>query len=151
MATYALVPCSVADSDDISRNNMSAFWQDRNWVITWRHTTLDKHIITTSKRYPRRLISDRETVRHQKAIDPETGRLLGYARWVLPASYATDDNGEPTWPEAIVPAVGPEEEAEIHRIAEATPWAPNTESDPLDIAIKETKDRLLAKKPYLCK
>ncbi|KAL7792066.1 acyl-CoA N-acyltransferase [Trichoderma ceciliae] len=149
MATYAVAPCSVSDCDAISRNNMTAFWEIPNWVLTWRHTTLEQHIITTSKRYPRRLISDRETSRHQKAIDPKTGRLLGYARWVLPASHTTAVDGEPTWPEAMGPSVGPEEEAEIRRVADATPWNPNTESGPLDAAVREIQDRLMRKKSYL--
>ncbi|EHK18061.1 uncharacterized protein TRIVIDRAFT_45222 [Trichoderma virens Gv29-8] len=128
---------------------MSAFWEDPNWVLAWRNTTLEKHIETTARRYPRRLISDRATSRHQKAIDPQTGRLLGYARWVLPDSYATTSEGEPTWPEALGPLVGPEEEEEIKRIAEATPWNPDNSSDPLDNNISKIKKELLAKKTYL--
>jgi hypothetical protein len=151
MATYAIAPCSTADGAAISRNNMSAFWEIPNWALTWRHTTLEKHIITVANRYPRRLISDRGTSRHQKAVDPETGRLLGYARWVLPASFATGADGEPTWPEAMVPAVGSEEEAEIRRIADATPWNPNCETDPLDVPVVEIKNRIMERKPYLCK
>ncbi|KAM0263532.1 hypothetical protein ACHAQJ_001151 [Trichoderma viride] len=150
MATYAIAPCNAADGHALSRNNMSAFWEIPNWVLTWRNTTLEEHIITVAKRYPRRLITDRETSRHQKAVDPETGRLLGYARWILPASFATAVDGEPAWPEAVVPAVGPEEEAEIRRVADATPWNPIEESDSLDIAVREIKDKIMQKKQYLC-
>ncbi|KAL7942562.1 hypothetical protein V8C42DRAFT_331352 [Trichoderma barbatum] len=150
MSTYALAPVNITDSEALSRNNVSAFWEDPNWVLAWRHTTLEKHIDTLTRRYPRRLINDRANSRHQKAIDPQTGRLLGYARWILPESYATAPDGKPVWPEAMGPLVGPEEEAEIKRIAEATPWDPNNESDPLDNKINKIKDELMQRKPYIC-
>ncbi|PTB66812.1 hypothetical protein BBK36DRAFT_1117632 [Trichoderma citrinoviride] len=129
---------------------MSAFWQDPNWVLTWRNTTLEKHIEATARRYPRRLISDRATSRHQKAVDTETGRLVGYARWILPKSYATTADGEPVWPEALGPLVGKEEEEEIKRIAEATPWNPSHDTDALDDKVTEIKNELMQKKQYLC-
>lgn len=151
MTSCVIAPCTVTDGDALSRNNISAFWEDPNWVLAWRHTTLEKHILTTSKRYPRKLISDRATSRHQKAVDPETGRLLGYARWVLPTSHTTLANGDPAWPEAMVPEVEPAQEAEIRRVAEATPWNPNLESDVLDTAVSEIKKEILGSKPYLCK
>lgn len=151
MATFAIAPCSLADSAAISRNNMSAFWEIPNWVLAWRHTTLEEHIDTMTKRYPRRLISEPETSRHEKLVDLETGRLLGYVRWVLPESHAVLANGEPAWPEAMAPAVSPEEEAEIKRVAEATQWNPNNDTDPLDEAVRAIKDKIMARKPYLCK
>ncbi|KAL6886291.1 acyl-CoA N-acyltransferase [Trichoderma longibrachiatum] len=150
MAAYTLAPVSLADSEALSRNNMSAFWQDPNWVLSFRHTTLEKHIETTAKRYPRRLISDRATSRHQKAIDTQTGQLVGYARWILPESYATTADGEPIWPEALGPLVGKEEEEEIRRIADATPLNASNETDPLDNKVTEIKEELMKKKPYLC-
>ncbi|KAL6694022.1 acyl-CoA N-acyltransferase [Trichoderma pleuroticola] len=149
MSTYTLAPVSVSDSEDLSRNNISAFWQDPNWVLTWKDSTLEKQIDITARRYPRRLISDHATARHQKAIDPQTGRLVGYARWVLPDSYATTADGEPTWPEALGPVVGPEEAEEIKRIAEATPWKPNNATDHLDNNVTKIKNELLEGKTYL--
>ncbi|EHK50387.1 hypothetical protein TRIATDRAFT_44213 [Trichoderma atroviride IMI 206040] len=129
---------------------MSAFWEIPNWVLAWRHTTLEEHIDTMTKRYPRRLISDPETSRHQKVVDPETGRLLGYARWVLPESYTVLANGEPVWPEAMAPAVSPEEEAEIKRVAAATQFNPDNATDPLDEEVRIIKEKIMARKPYLC-
>lgn len=151
MATIAIAPCSLADGEALSRNNMSAFWEIPNWVLAWRHTTLEEHIATMTKRYPRRLISDPKTSRHQKAVDPATGRLLGYARWALPESYTVLANGEPAWPEAMAPVVSPEEEAEIKRVAEATKWDPNNDTDPLDAKVQDIKVKIMARKPYICK
>lgn len=98
---------------------------------------------------PRTLIDDRECKRHQKAIDPESGNLLGYARWHLPPSYATSPDGTPVWPEAVLPAVEPEEEAEIRRVAETTPWDPKPGSNNMYEGVREIKNSLLARKPYV--
>lgn len=153
MTAYALAPCNIADSHDLSRNNVSAFWQDPNWVLAWQHTTLEQHIITTAKHYPNRLISDRATSRHEKAIDPETGRIVGYARWILPAYHSRDAAGNPVWPEAMVPELSPEEEEKVRRVAETTPWNPNPQADILDLEVgrvkKEVMDRMW--KPFMCK
>ncbi|KAI4598847.1 hypothetical protein KJ359_002740 [Pestalotiopsis sp. 9143b] len=149
MARFELTNCTVADGAALSRNNMSAFWQDANWVLSWRHTTLEKHIAETAKRYPRNLLRNRDTARHQKAVDAETGRLVGYARWLVPASHALTAEGEPVWPEAVVPAVSPDEEAEFARIAEAADWKPDTTSDPLDDEVGRIKRELMEAKSYM--
>jgi hypothetical protein len=128
---------------------MSAFWQDPNWILAWRHTTLEQHIAEVAKRIPRNLLNDRTTMRHQKAVDPETGCLLGYARWILPPSHATVADGKPAWPEALGPAVGHEEEAEIRRVAATAIWNPNHDGDVLDVPVGEIKREILQRKPYL--
>ena len=149
MTTHTIVPCTVADGAALSRNNISAFWQDSNWVLSWRHTTLEDHIVEIAKRVQRILVSSRETLRHQKAVDPETGRILGYCRWILPPSHATLADGRPVWPEAMVPAVSPEEEAEIQRVAATAIFNPNKETDPLDDKVTQIKNELMGRKPYL--
>ena len=149
MATYTISQCTMADGAALSYNNMSAFWQDPNWVLTWRHTTLEKHIIETAKRIPRNLLNDRETLRHQKAIDPETGHLVGYAHWILPASYARTTEGTPEWPEAQVPAIGEKKEAEIRHAATTAIWNGNSEASVLDEQVSKIKKELLQGKTYL--
>ncbi len=98
---------------------------------------------------PRNLLNDRNIKQYQKAIDPATGRLVGYARWYLPLSHATTADGTPTWPEAIVSAVEPEEEAEIRRIATTAIFNPNEDSDVLLVPIREVKNEILPRKPYV--
>ena len=151
MIAYTLSHCTVHDGAALSRNNISAFWEDANWILSWRHTTLEEHIDIVARRIPRNLLNNRATLRHQKAVDPHTGQVLGYARWVLPPSHAVTDDGSPVWPEAMVPEVRPEEEAEIRRIAAAAIWNPNTESDALDVAAGRIKDKILARKSFLSK
>jgi len=150
MATYTIAQCTVTDSDDLTRNNIPAFWEDPHWNLAWRHKTLEQHLVQVAKRTPRNLLNDRLTKRHQKAIDPKTGRLLGYARWILPPSHATNEDGTLVWPEAVVPAVGPEEEAEFRRIADTAIWDPNTDSDELLVPVYKVKEEILARKPYMC-
>ncbi|KAK1572847.1 acetyltransferase [Colletotrichum navitas] len=115
---YIIQQCTVADSDELTRNNISAFWADPHWNLAW-------------------------------PVDPATGRIVGFARWYLPASHSTTADGTPTWPDAMVPAVTPEEEAEIQRNAKTAHWDPNEESDELLIPIREAKDEILAKKSYM--
>ena len=147
--TYTITHCIVADGPELSRNNLPAFWQDPTWVLSWRHTTLENHIETIAKRIPRNLINDRTVNRHQKALDPATGRIVGYIRWILPESSATLADGTPAWPEAVVPAVSAEEEAEIRRVAAGVNFNPSHESDALDVEVGRVKEELLAKKEYM--
>ncbi|KDN65588.1 putative acetyltransferase [Colletotrichum sublineola] len=146
---YIIKHCTVADSDELTRNNISAFWADPHWNLAWRHRTLEYHISQVAKRTPRNLLSDPGTKRQQKAVDPVTGRIVGFARWYLPASHATNADGTPAWPDAMVPAVTSEEEAEFQRIAKTAHWDPNEDSDELLTPIIEAKDEILAKKSYM--
>ncbi|OHF02975.1 acetyltransferase [Colletotrichum orchidophilum] len=146
---YIITGCTVADSDELTKNNIPAFWADPHWNLAWRHRTLEYHISQVAKRTPRNLISDPETKRQQKAVDPANGRIVGFARWILPASHAKDDNGAPAWLDAVVPSVSVEEEAEIRRVAATADWDPNDESDELLIPIREAKNEILAKKDYM--
>jgi len=149
MTTYTLSRCTVLDGPELSANNIPAFWENPNWVLTWKHRTLEFHISEVTKRFPRNLLNERTIKRHQKATDPETGRIVGYARWYLPDSYTTNPDGTLTWLEAVVPAVLPEEEADIHMIASTAIW------DPKDFPIENpdlvavTKKEILARKPYM--
>jgi hypothetical protein len=86
--------------------------------------------------------------RHQKAINPETGHLLGYARWNLPPQYTTNAEGLPVWPEAVFPAVFPEEEARFLQIANDTIWDPRGED--LEEELRQVKKEILARRDYMC-
>lgn len=85
MTYWIVTSCAVSDGADLARNNMSAFWEDPTWKLLWPKFMAKEFIIEQcSKRVPRNLLQERSTLRHQKAVDPETGALMGYARWVLP-------------------------------------------------------------------
>ncbi|KAK5989901.1 hypothetical protein PT974_08164 [Cladobotryum mycophilum] len=149
MSKYEISACTVQDHEALANNNIKAWWSDQHWTIPWRHRTREHVIEQVIKRMPRTLLADRTFKRHQKAVDPETGRLLGCARWTLPLSHATNADGTPAWPEALVPAVSPEEEAEINRVAETAIWDPNEESDVLFAPINKIEKELMGDKPYM--
>lgn len=167
--TITITQVSVADGPILAATNIPAFWADPHWRLEWRHRALDYHISQVALRYPRNLLRNRATARHQKAVDTATGKILGYARWSIPASHATitvtaitspentsedtslekEGNGTPAWPEALVPAVSAEEEAEISRVADTAVWDPDFTSDPLLDGVREIEKEILGRKTYM--
>lgn len=132
MTPFVLSRCSIADGTALAANSIPDFRADPPWVLAWRHRTLEYHVSQIALRFPRNLLNKRETLRHQKAVDLETGHILGYVRWCLPPSHERHpDDGTPTWPEAQVPAAEPEKKAEIRRMAETVVWIPNNDTDKL--------------------
>lgn len=146
MPEYIIKGCTVADGPNVARNNMSAFWQDPNWRLVWPYTTLPHVIEQCAARVPRNLLLDRDTLRHSKAVDPETGELLGYVRWKLPGSRCRNEDGTPVWPEWQTPGVSPEEEAGIVERTEAADWNPSMEADVLDVPVTKRKNEFIARK-----
>jgi hypothetical protein len=150
MTTLKISGCNVADGPAIAENNISAFWPDEHSYVQWRHRTLEQHIEEVAKQTPRDLLDDdRTTKRHQKSVDPETGRLLGYSRWKIPPSSATYADGTPAWAEAVVPLVGAEEETEIRRIADTAIMDARPGSDQSLVALRKVRNEILTRKPYM--
>ncbi|KAJ5628269.1 Acyl-CoA N-acyltransferase [Penicillium lividum] len=150
MASISISQCRVADGEALASTCIPAFWADPNWILAWRHRTLEYHISQIALRFPRNLLNNREALRHQKAVDQETGHILGYARWCLPSSYETSPDGTPIWPEAQVPSVGSEKEAEIRRIATTVVWDPNNDADAeLSGRVDALKEEVTPKIPYI--
>ncbi|KAB5518113.1 acetyltransferase [Coniochaeta sp. 2T2.1] len=146
---WLIQPVTLADSSALAANNMPAFWDDPHWVLSWKHRTLSYHISQIALRIPRVLVTDRATRRHQKAIDPVSGKLVGYARWALPEGRARLPDGTPVWPDAMGPEVSAEEEAEIIRVAEGAHFDPNEEMDHLSDHVLKKKKEILARKEYM--
>lgn len=145
---YKITGVTVADGPTLAATNIPAFWACPHWRLEWRHRTLEYHVSQVALRYPRNLLRNREMARHQKAVNSTTGEILAYARWSIPASHCTV-NGEPVWPEAQVPAVSPEQEAEISRVADTAVWDPDYTSDPLLDGVREIEREILGRKEYM--
>lgn len=96
----------MADGDALAANNLPAFWADPHFRLNWPNRALEYHVIQISKRYPNKLLTGRETKRHLKAVDPNTGRIVGYVRWILPAGVDAS-----VWPKGVTPAVSEDDEA----------------------------------------
>ncbi len=153
MTPCQIAPLSFSDARALARNNMSAFWEDPNWNILWPKTiTLPSLIVQAALRYPRNLLNDPTVFRHEKAVDPETGELVGYARWKLPQDkrFVTNERGrqEAAWKEAQLDDPSPTERKQYQDMAAGAWWEPRTDMD-LDDANHAVEDRILAEKPYL--
>ncbi len=153
--TFKISQVTIADSPALAANNIPAFWADPHWRLEWRHRTLDYHISQVALRYPRTLLRNRATARHQKAVDPASGEILGYVRWSLPESHSTittedgNEEGTPAWPEAVIPPVSKQQEDEISRVAATAVWDPDLTSDPLLDGMRKIQEEILARKTYM--
>ncbi|KZL86650.1 acetyltransferase [Colletotrichum incanum] len=144
MTSWKTEPCTLADAPALARNNMSAFWTNPNWNLLWpKDITLDFLIEQVTERMPNNLLRDRATLRHQKAVDPETGALVGYARWELPAGY----EGAIEWADSQIADVSEEEKRAFKERSDAAWWKPMS-MDGIDDCVPE-KERVLAEKPYI--
>jgi len=120
------------------------------WRLQWRpEITQDFLTEQIAKRQPIRLLRDRETLRYQKAVDPETGELVGYARWRLPDSRATTESGEPEWLEAQMPDVSEERRREMEAVAAGAWWDPRTDVDVLNEGNTAVRERVTGGRPHL--
>ncbi|KZF21984.1 hypothetical protein L228DRAFT_283185 [Xylona heveae TC161] len=97
--SFAIQPCSPADAPGLAATMMGARLTDPHWVFLWKDPCPQDIIARASERLPWNLISGRDTKRHQKVINVETGKVVGYARWSLPPDLAKAGN---VWLEAQV-------------------------------------------------
>ncbi|KAK1758285.1 acyl-CoA N-acyltransferase [Echria macrotheca] len=144
---YIISGCTVADGDGLAANNLPAFWADPHFRLNWPNRTLEYHVIQIAKRFPKNLLTGREGKRHQKAVDPDTGRIVGYVRWILPADIANAS----VWPEGVTPVVSEEDEAFFRRLASTADWTTGdttTDDGPIS-PVQKAENEILAKKPYI--
>lgn len=89
---------------------MGARFEDPHWLFIWPNPSLEAIVAGAAERLPWNLLSGREKTRHQKAIDLETGEVVGYARWHLPPVLAErkKNSNQVVWPEAQVAEPTPE-------------------------------------------
>ncbi|KAH8694012.1 hypothetical protein BGW36DRAFT_361834 [Talaromyces proteolyticus] len=129
---------------------MAAFWEDPTWIILWpKDITLDFLIEQSAKRQARNLLQSRQDRRHQKAVDPVTNAVVGYARWILPSGHVTTEEGGPEWVEAQVPDVSEEEKKHFEELAQSAWWNPGSDMGEIDEKNEEVMERILAEKPYI--
>ncbi|KAH8596159.1 hypothetical protein B0O99DRAFT_621160 [Bisporella sp. PMI_857] len=150
MPTFTVLPVTLADSVDITRNNMSACWTNPSWRLSWTNVnkTLPYHISQVSLRTPHNLVADPARRRHQKAVN-ESGELVGYCRWVLPEGDP-EETGK-LWKEAKVKEaeeLGEEEKAKLKRDYDSADFKPDSRLDVLDEPMSTRKKELMAKKNY---
>lgn len=139
--------CTVADGDALAANNLPAFWADPHFRLNWPNRTLEYYVIQIAKRMPNNLLTGRETKRHVKAVDPDTGRIVGYVRWILPAGFDAS-----VWPEAVTPAVSEDDQAFFRRLASMADWdtGDNATDEPIS-PVQKAENEILSKKTYIRK
>ncbi|KJZ74390.1 hypothetical protein HIM_06200 [Hirsutella minnesotensis 3608] len=142
---YIISGCTVADGDELAANNLPAFWADPHFPLNWPNRTLEYHVIQVAKRFPNNLLTGRETKRHLKAVHPDTGRIVGYARWILPAGFDAS-----VWPEAVTPAVSEDDEAFFRRLASTANWSTGSDTtDEPPSPVQKAENEILSKKTYI--
>lgn len=104
MPPYTVQPCTYTDAVSIAENNVPAFWLDAAWVLIWTrvHKTCSYVTSQSALRSPQNLLSDPEHRRHEKVVDGETGKLVGYCRWLLPNDLGDGVRSEEVWNEARI-------------------------------------------------
>jgi hypothetical protein len=154
MTTRKVAPCTAADAAALAHNNMSAFWEDPIWILLWpKHIKLSYLIEQCAKCYPRNLLRDREKTRHQKAVDPVTGEVIGYARWILPDELVKGKEGE-ICAEGVVEDVSEEKRKNFEELAASAWWdrgAHNLKIGDTDDVNVAVRNRIVAEKPYISK
>ncbi|KAG6361342.1 hypothetical protein INS49_009567 [Diaporthe citri] len=141
---YIISGCTVADGDALAANNLPAFWADPHFRLNWPNRTLEYHVIQIAKRFPNNLLTRRETKRHLKAVHPDTGRIVGYVRWILPADFDAS-----VWPEAVTPAVSEDDEAFFRRLASMADWSTGDTTDGPISPVQKAENEILSKKRYI--
>ncbi|KJK68016.1 Acetyltransferase GNAT family protein [Aspergillus parasiticus SU-1] len=150
MTSWKTERCSIADAPALADNNMSAFWEDPTWILLWpKEIILDYLISQCAKRYPRSLLNSRKNTRHLKAVDPITGELVGYARWILPDTHLVAEDGTPQWGEAQIPDVSEEEKIRFQALEESAWWSGRSDMDSIDDLNDEVMHRILVQRPYM--
>ncbi|PMD29636.1 acetyltransferase [Hyaloscypha variabilis F] len=139
----SITSCTIADSPAITLNSLLATQHSQHNRLTWPHRTLSYRISQVNARMPRTLLADPLHARSQKALNPESGELLGYARW-----YEEGD-GEIVWAEAVVPRVSKEEEERILREAESVEWDPKPGNAVMFEGVRGVKNEILGRRAFM--
>ncbi|MCJ1270781.1 hypothetical protein MMC22_010678 [Lobaria immixta] len=143
-----ITSCTIADGPNIARNNIAASWTDSSWVLMWPGKTCEYVTAQAARRMPATLLKDPAHVRHQKAVNAQSGAIVGYVRWVLPP--ANDENaGGSRWTAARVPAVSEAQHREAEGERDAADWKYDHALDDLDEQMLEMKRRLMDEKRYM--
>ena len=116
-----LQPCNVDDGPAIGALLATCFWPDPMYRMKFGDHTLEHIAKHHGARTAKSLLADPARRRHQKAVDPATGKMLGYARWTL-----TDKpEAENWWPAARLPRVSEERAAQASAEFDAAHWPHN--------------------------
>ncbi|KAJ3079682.1 hypothetical protein HK100_010354 [Physocladia obscura] len=140
--TFTVSVCSVNDGNGLARTNMSAYWQDVNWRLMWEDKSLEYVTKQNAKRWPRNLTIDSRK-RHLKAVNSQTGQIVGYVRFILPETLSDE------WLEAKVPQPTEQEAADYLALYISADYAYSNITDHMDEPVTEMKNIWFSKKNYI--
>lgn len=159
MPPFKVAPCTLDDAPAIARNNISAFWEDKNWVLLWtRKGKSREYVISQSvHRWPYNLTKDPIHRRHEKVVNVDTGELVGFAVWILPGASGAGEEKSGTgekeiselWPEARGPEVDDETLELLKKRSDEADWEFDHAMDVLDEPGIVLKKRLKGDKRWL--
>jgi hypothetical protein len=84
-------------------------------------------------------------------VDPSTGAVVGYARWILPSGFAVGRDGEggAGWTETQVEHVSEDDSKRFEELAESGWWNGGTGMSGIDDKNYVVMNRILKEKPYI--
>lgn len=111
MCSFRIEGCMVEDAPGLAYTNGIACWGQYMWrTIRPKDKSREFILESLAKVLPMRLLSDRDTTRHVKAVDVETGTIAGYVRWSSPEGLLDKQpSDELKWLSAQVPATSASE------------------------------------------
>jgi hypothetical protein len=161
MSRCKIAPCTLDDAPAIARNNVSAFWEDKNWVLLWTRKNKSREYVISQAllRWPYNLAKDPIYRRTEKVADVSTGELVGFATWILPnIDVAGEDKDGASkqeigklWPEARVPETDNETLELLKKRYDEADWEFDHAMDVLDPLVNELRIRLKGDKKWLSK
>jgi hypothetical protein len=141
--------CNVDDAAALAINNVGAFWGQPYWRQIWPADAQLAYITEQSRKRMAAhvLLQDRDERRHEKAVDEDTGVVVGYARWLVPPPLRSE------WIDGQVPDVGENARKALEELADTAVWnvgvGTNINTDVLDDKIAATKSRILAEREFI--
>jgi len=148
---YKIEGCTIDDAAGLGRNNASAYWEQPYWRMLWPQDMDREFIIEqVQKRIgPAVLLRDRDHLRQEKAVDEETGDIIGYARWNFSEALVKSHEGEVLWADRQVPNVDDEMRKELEEEMDASWWEPRSDMGELDVKIDDARKRLHAQEKHI--
>ncbi|KAK9421215.1 putative N-acetyltransferase domain-containing protein [Seiridium unicorne] len=164
MPTYKIERCTVEDAAGLARNNMSAFWTDPTWILIWEEGRSRESVIEASTgsslsvsaletwfltpdnsqiMFEEEITDSRAHKRHLKAIEVETGTIVGYVRFVLPDRLSGD------WLDAQTPDATAEEKEEFAQRSARADWTFREGPGNIDEPVGVIKEKYRGRKEYM--
>lgn len=111
--------------------------------MLWVDRTLESIISDAIKRMPRNLVTDRAVRRHEKVVDVANGRVVGFARWILPPSHSDG------WLEAQIEDVTEKEKKEFDALSASADWSHRDDMPGFDNPLDEMMKKHKPKNPHI--